>query len=185
MRKIVQISSVTVLTMVLFCSPVSPVMAMDSNLDNTQIISSISLDITQLPSSNIEVSITDISGGENVTISLKITNIGTQSGNYQANLEQNGKVITSRDIKLQAGESQTVSFVVERKDKGDYVLTVDNVAVRFSISDIKQGHSGLPSELNIWAVLALLIATILSTTELTLLISKRIKAKKEQKSQAE
>ncbi len=94
-------------------------------------------------------------------------------------------MITSRDIKLQAGESQTVSFVVERKDKGDYVLTVDNVAVRFSISDIKQGHSGLPSELNIWAVLALLIATILSTTELTLLISKRIKAKKEQKSQAE
>jgi hypothetical protein len=43
---------------------------MDSNLDNTQIISSISLDITQLPSSNIEVSITDISGGENVTSSL-------------------------------------------------------------------------------------------------------------------
>jgi uncharacterized cupredoxin-like copper-binding protein len=74
------------------------------------------------------------SGDSNITVSVKVANIGNESGTYKLELKINDAIETTKDIILDAGKDQTVIFPVTKKDVGEYNVAVENQKGVFNIA---------------------------------------------------
>ncbi|UCB43895.1 MAG: hypothetical protein JSV77_04410 [Dehalococcoidales bacterium] len=71
--------------------------------------------------------------GEPITISLELSNIGGREGSYTVTLAINNTIEEARDIALATGESQTVSFTVNKVTSGIYEVAIDDRQGTFEI----------------------------------------------------
>ncbi len=72
--------------------------------------------------------------GEPISISLEVSNTGGQDGSYTVRLAINDIIEEARDIILDTGESQIVSFTVNKMTSGIYEVAIDNQYGTFEIS---------------------------------------------------
>jgi len=92
------------------------------------------------PSANFKVSHLKISPeeaepGEDVTISVLVTNIGDEKGFYDVILKVNGSVEDVKSITLDAGKSINIKFRVSKKETGTYIVEVDGLKKEFRIKE--------------------------------------------------
>jgi len=75
----------------------------------------------------------EVSLGESVTISVEVTNTGGEVGNYTVTLSIDGVVEESRDITVNAGDSQQVSFTTVKDLPGGYAVDVNGLNGTFEV----------------------------------------------------
>jgi hypothetical protein len=73
---------------------------------------------------SLDIKPTEITVGETAIISAEITNIGSTGGSYGATLSVDGKKIGTKDIDMEPGASQTVTFSLTKNDAGAYRIGV-------------------------------------------------------------
>ncbi len=69
--------------------------------------------------------------GEEVTITVDVTNYGGQEGNYGALLKINGVTQAGKEITLGAGQWQKIVFTVTENEPGSYVVEIGNLSGEF------------------------------------------------------
>ena len=72
--------------------------------------------------------------GEEVTVSLVVTNRGSAAGRQHLVLRVSGVVEDSRDIPLEAGTSRVVQFTVSREIPGTYQVEVGELTGSFTVT---------------------------------------------------
>ncbi len=73
--------------------------------------------------------------GEPVTASFNVTNIGGETGTYLAKLTLDGVQYQAQTVKLSAGETKTVEFVVTGSSGGLHVVGIGSLQESFSLTD--------------------------------------------------
>ncbi|MFC2057089.1 CARDB domain-containing protein [Chloroflexota bacterium] len=84
--------------------------------------------------SGLSISPSDVSVGERVTISSLITNTAELSGSYTASLKINNVVVDTKDVTLEGGVSQTVTFTVTQDVAGTYAVIVGTQSGTFNVT---------------------------------------------------
>jgi hypothetical protein len=75
-----------------------------------------------------------VKAGETVTISVKVTNDSIVPGTYNVVLKIGGTEIDSKNVNLEGGVSETVSFTVTREESGTYSIEIDGLSGNFRVS---------------------------------------------------
>ena len=71
--------------------------------------------------------------GEEVTISVDVTNSGNIEGTYTAILEVNDIVEETKDVIVAPGETETVIFTTSRTEAGTYSVTIAELSGTFTV----------------------------------------------------
>ncbi|KXA89893.1 hypothetical protein AKJ37_07915 [candidate division MSBL1 archaeon SCGC-AAA259I09] len=82
--------------------------------------------------SNLAVNPTQIEPGGTVTVTVDVKNNGGAEGTTEVELEINGETKT-KDITLDAGESQTVTFSLTRNEEGTYEVGIAGMSKTFQV----------------------------------------------------
>jgi peptide/nickel transport system substrate-binding protein len=90
----------------------------------------------ELKVSNLMISPTEVIAGEAVEISVTVTNVGKQSGEYSVTLTINGVVEDVKTGSLAAGESKLVTFSVAKDAAGIYNVEVNGLLGSFRVEDV-------------------------------------------------
>jgi len=81
--------------------------------------------------SNLVIEPTEVLEGNNVTISVNVTNVGETNVTGPITLKLKGAVEASQDVTLAPGESKIVTFIVA-KDAGDYTVAIGTLTGTFT-----------------------------------------------------
>jgi hypothetical protein len=73
---------------------------------------------------NLVISPGQISSGDGVNVSVVVTNTGGSAGTYDAVLKLNGDEQARKSVTLQAGQSETVAFILVLYESGTYAVDV-------------------------------------------------------------
>ena len=84
--------------------------------------------------SELSISPTEVLVGGEVSISVKVTNVGGQAGSYMVTLKIKGVIVDTEVVTLDAGESTTVSFTVRKMVAGTYDVEVDGLKGSFKVT---------------------------------------------------
>jgi len=83
--------------------------------------------------SNLTVSPRDVKCGEDVSISILVTNTGDLQGTYRVELQINGAVTASQDVSLEGGVSQSAVFITSRDVPGIYDVVIESLTDTFLV----------------------------------------------------
>ncbi len=84
--------------------------------------------------SELKINPTSVNSGENINISLLISNSGDLSGSYQAVLEIDGVAAQSKEITLDGGASETISFDVNPDTTGLHNINIGGLQGAFEVT---------------------------------------------------
>jgi len=82
---------------------------------------------------SLSVSPAEVSSGEEVTISVEVTNTGETAGTYQVVLKINGEEEDTQAVTVAPGETETVTFSVSRDEAGTYNVGVGDESKSFTV----------------------------------------------------
>ncbi|MFC1993211.1 CARDB domain-containing protein [Chloroflexota bacterium] len=84
--------------------------------------------------SNLAMSPGEASVGENVAISVDITNTGDLAGSYEATFDISDVITTTREIKLDGHTSEKVTFITSKNiAAGEYSVRIDGQYGTFTV----------------------------------------------------
>ncbi len=81
----------------------------------------------------VEPSVTQM--GKPVTVTVKVANIGEESGSHTVNLKINDQTITSQTVILSGGETTTVTFTATEYSNGYYQVDVEGLHGSFNVQE--------------------------------------------------
>lgn len=84
--------------------------------------------------SDLSVQPAQVESGKSVTVSVKVSNTGGQSGSYTVTLNLNGVKETDKLVTVAAESSQTVTFTVTKTAAGNYQVAVGNLTGNFTVT---------------------------------------------------
>ncbi|MFC2057088.1 beta strand repeat-containing protein [Chloroflexota bacterium] len=113
--------------------------------------------------SGLSISPSDVSVGERVTISSLITNTGELSGSYTLSLKINNVVVDTKDVTLEGGASQTVTFTAAQDVTGTYAVIVGTQSGTFNVTAPPEVVEEVSAPLAwwIWLIIGLVIVAII------------------------
>jgi len=85
--------------------------------------------------SDLKVTPTEVKAGEQVTVSVKVTNIGGQAGSYTLPLTINQTVEDTRTVMLEKGVSTTIEFTVTKQSLGTFNVEIGGLVNEFIVSE--------------------------------------------------
>ena len=83
--------------------------------------------------SNLTIQPAEVEPGEELAITVDITNTGGTEGSYTATLMINGVKEADKSVPVAAGGTKTVTFSVTREDAGSYNVVVDGLSGSFTV----------------------------------------------------
>ena len=86
-------------------------------------------------SSTLSISPSAVYMGETVTISVLITNSGDAAGDYTVALKIDGEVEATKEVTLNAGASEEVTFATAKDVAGTYSVEVDGLSGSFTVEE--------------------------------------------------
>ncbi len=125
---------------------------------------------------DLSVTPTEANIGENVSISVLVTNTGDLTGNYQVILKIDGVAVATEDVELAGRASQTVTFTTANDVAGTYSANVNGVSGTFTVKTA--APAALPTEpSNWWLISIIAIAVVVAGLASYFWVRERIKAK--------
>jgi uncharacterized membrane protein len=106
--------------------------------------------------SNLQVTPTNAEVGKQVTVSVRVANIGGQSGSYTIPFTINQTTMDTRTVTLEKGTSTNIEFKITEQTSGTYIVEVAGQVSQFTVSE--DSSNGVPSNtfpLEYFAVAAL------------------------------
>jgi len=107
--------------------------------------------------SDLQVTPREVEAGEEVTVSVKITNVGGQTGFYTLQLLINQTIEDTKTVTLKEGASTTTEFKIVKQTPGTYNIEIDGLVDAFTVKAASSNgaHSDLiPIEYIVAAVAA-------------------------------
>jgi len=112
--------------------------------------------------SNLEVTPSDAKAGEEVTVSVTVTNVGGQTGSYTLPLIINQITEETKTVTLDSGESAIVTFKVIKQTLGTYNIEVSSMFGAFAVSaDSSNGATSNPIPIEYLVVVVAAVAAVL------------------------
>ncbi len=102
--------------------------------------------------SDLNISPTQLEVGQQVTISVNVTNIGTAAGEYTATLAIDNLPNQNQTVPLQSGESTIVTFELDSVTEGTHSITIGELTGSFQVNappPVAPGGSTGPATSNI------------------------------------
>ena len=97
----------------------------------------------QFQISDLKVTPTDAEIGEDVTVSVRVANIGGQSGSYILSFAVNQTTADTRTVTLDKDASETIEFKIAEQTSGTYIVEVAGQVSQFTVSE--ESSNGAPS----------------------------------------
>ena len=85
--------------------------------------------------SDLEVTPTEVKTGEEVTVSVRISNVGGQSGSYTLPLTINQTVEDTKTVTLEKGASTITEFKVTKQSLGTYNVEIGGLVNEFIVNE--------------------------------------------------
>jgi len=85
--------------------------------------------------SNLVISPAEAESGEDITISVDVTNNAGSAGTYVATLWVDSTVEAGKDVYVEAGKTESVSFTVTQLIEGSYEVRIDRLIGSFSVGE--------------------------------------------------
>jgi len=85
---------------------------------------------------DLSISPAKVSPGENVAISVLVTNIGEAEGTYQAELKIDNVVTATKSVTLGPAESTTVTFTIAEEQPGTYAVKIGTLEGSFVVEEV-------------------------------------------------
>jgi len=98
----------------------------------------------------------EVKTGEEVTISVVVTNVGDIKSSYTIILEINGDEEDAQNVMLDAGASTKVEFKVQ-KSSGTYNVEIDGLTTQFKVTE-----ASLISYYSVYAIIFIVIVAVIS-----------------------
>ncbi len=95
--------------------------------------------------SSLILSPNEVAPGESVTISVQVANTGEVAGNYELVLKIDGVVEASKQITVNAGTSQKVTFTVSKDVAKTYSLDINGLSGTFVVREEAQSPPAPPA----------------------------------------
>jgi len=83
---------------------------------------------------SLDLSSAQVEPGQEVLVTVNVTNIGGCEGSYTLNLTINGAVEQTKTVTLAPSASDTVTFTVTKEQPGSYTISVDGLTKEFSVA---------------------------------------------------
>jgi uncharacterized membrane protein len=83
--------------------------------------------------SDLEVTPSEVEAGEEVTVSVKVTNVGGQTGSYALQLLINQTTEETETVTLEEGASTTTEFKIIKQTPGTYNIEIDGLVDKFTV----------------------------------------------------
>lgn len=83
--------------------------------------------------SNLNITPTEVKPGEEVTISVEVTNIGGREWRHTVSLRVNQVLEQTKQITLAPGQTEVVTFTVTRDEPGSYTIEVNGLTKGFTV----------------------------------------------------
>ncbi len=88
---------------------------------------------TTFATSELSITPAEVDIGEEVTITTLITNTGELAGSYKLTLRIDNAVVATREVTLESGASEEVTFTIVRHTAGTCAVTVDGLSGTFVV----------------------------------------------------
>jgi uncharacterized membrane protein len=85
--------------------------------------------------SDLEVTPSEVESGEEVTVSVKIANVGGQTGSYALQLLINQTIGGTKTVTLEEGDSTTTEFKIVKQTPGTYNIEIDGLVDEFTVRE--------------------------------------------------
>ncbi|PVX26972.1 MAG: hypothetical protein CW716_04725 [Candidatus Bathyarchaeum sp.] len=85
--------------------------------------------------SDLSVTPLEVKKGEEVTVSVKVTNVGGQSGSYTVSLLINQTTEETKSVTLDAGASTTTEFKITKQTSGTYNIEIEGLTDQLTVSE--------------------------------------------------
>ncbi len=105
---------------------------------------------------SLSISPSEANVGQSVTISTLVTNTGGLSGSYKATLKVDNVVVETKDVTLDGGASQTVTFTTSKDAAGTYTVSIDSLSGTFTVKAAEVPPKPVP-----WALIGGIIAAVI------------------------
>ncbi len=86
--------------------------------------------------SQLTITPAEVEAGEEVTVSVNVTNEGDLAGTYLLELKIDGVVVAAKEISLGGGQSVTVPFTVTRDVGGTYAVSINGLTGTFKVKEV-------------------------------------------------
>jgi hypothetical protein len=83
--------------------------------------------------SDLSVTPSEIDGGDDVIVSMTVSNVGEESGSHTIEVKVDGVLMDSGTVTLDGGASTTVGFTVTSSIAGSHAVSVDGLSGSFSV----------------------------------------------------
>ncbi len=103
--------------------------------------------------SELSISPAEVNIGEEVNITVLVTNTGDLEGTYQVVLKINDVAIDTEDVTLAGHASQWVTFTTSKDVTGTYAVAVDGLSRTFEVT--------APTKSTSWWVIGGIIAAVI------------------------
>ena len=84
--------------------------------------------------SDLSVIPSEIDAGDDVSVSMTVSNVGEESGSHTIEVKVDGVLVDSGTVTLDGGASTTVGFTVTSSIAGSHAVAVDGLSGSFSVS---------------------------------------------------
>jgi len=74
--------------------------------------------------------------GQQVSISINVTNTGDLTGAYTVTLKVDGAATGTKQVTLAGGTSETVTFTTSKSSAGTYQVSIDDETGRFTVREV-------------------------------------------------
>ncbi|HEY82864.1 MAG TPA: hypothetical protein G4O01_06195 [Dehalococcoidia bacterium] len=98
---------------------------------------------------DLKITPTEIYLGESVSISIQLTNTGDLTGSYEVSLKIDDSVVETKEVTLEGGDSETVSFSLTPNKVGEYSVDVGGLQGTFVVKELKAPAAFTTSALTI------------------------------------
>jgi len=123
--------------------------------------------------SDLTVTPAEVKAGEEVTISVKVTNIGGQSGSYTVSLILNQIIEQTKTVTLASGASTTAEFKITKQTLGTYNIEVEGLSDELTVSEEAPNGGGPSDSLPIEYIAVALIAVAAIVVAVFFLLKKQ------------
>ncbi|MFC1933724.1 hypothetical protein ACFLXX_01055 [Chloroflexota bacterium] len=95
--------------------------------------------------SGLSITPGQVNTGEDINISVIVTNSGDLAGNYRVVLVIDNVIISEREVSVESGDSEEVTFITGRGRAGTYAVGVNGLSGTFTVIESSSVPSPSPS----------------------------------------
>jgi hypothetical protein len=96
----------------------------------------IALKPTEFIFTNLTITPMQAEVGQTITISVKVTNVGEQTGTYNVDLKLNGTIVNSKIVSLRGEESTIVMFKLVKEEAGTFNVEISGLKGTFIVKEL-------------------------------------------------